>query len=385
MPITNRIRLPLKINRPQFQEQREVFRKANGVTRVLSVVIQKQYQGETDLLPEKLHERIKIALAHDTVNIEGERYVGGVVQDGDYTIEWVEFLDFPIAKANFKVNATPFDASNTNCGTCEDFTQVVCVDDDLGTVGEDEDHSVPVLDNDAICCYPFEISLVTFNSDYLDSCVINGNNIDIHTKTGLTSQDDVVLATYRVTCEGGLYDEANIIADIDGTVEPACAQPSFIDAGIGADGPGTAAPNWGAVVPDPVGYNYALYLLPDNVTPIDSGTTTAISVLYNPLAPGSYLFTVITDCGDGNLAAPLSVNFSMPEAETGCGNYSLRVTAHPLQQTFTYLDCEGNYQNVLVYAGTLRYICAAQTSPGNPISITSGHPTASQILYVDEC
>lgn len=383
MPIVNRIRLPVKLKAPQFLEQREVFRKSNGVTKVLSVVIQKQYLGETDLLPEKLHERIKIALSHDTVNIEGERYVGGVVQDGDYTIEWVEFLDFPIAKANFKVNVTPFDASNTNCGTCEDFTQVVCEDDDLGTVGEDQDHSVPVLDNDAICCYPFEISLITFNSDYLDSCVINGNNIDIHTKTGLTSQDDVVLVTYRVTCEGGLYDEANIIADIEGTLEPACAQPSFIDAGIGADGPGTAAPNWGAVVPDPVGYNYALYLLPDNVTPIDSGTTTAISVLYNPLAPGDYLFTVITDCGEGNLAAPLSIEFTMAEQSIDCGNYRLQVVGFPLTQSATYIDCNGDYQTVIYNSSAPRFICAAQYSPGLPYSIQPSGPTV--ITYIDEC
>lgn len=385
MAFINRIRIPIKLMRPQLTEESEKFTKANGAIKTLSVVIKKEYEGETDHWPEKMHDRLKIALAHDTVNIEGERYIGGISATGDYNIEWPDFLDYPFGKAKFKVNATPFNASNSNCASCDDYSQVVCEDDDIGLIGEDESQSVPVTDNDAICCYPFEISIVSFNADLIDSPVVNGNNIDIHTKTGLTSADNVVLATYRVTCESGLYDEADIIADIDGTVEPTCNQPSFLDAGLGADGPGTAAPNWDEPVPAPVGYNYALYLLPDTVTPIDSGTTTATSVLYNPLAPGDYRFILIADCGDGELASPLTVDFTIPEAEVGCGNYQLRVTAHPLSQSATYLDCNGNYQTVIFTSTNVRLICAAQTTPGNPISIVRSHPASSQLLYIDEC
>jgi hypothetical protein len=73
MSFLNRFRLPLKITRAQFPIAREVFTKSNGETVVLSAVISKTYQGETDFLPEKLHERIVVALSHDTVNIEGEK------------------------------------------------------------------------------------------------------------------------------------------------------------------------------------------------------------------------------------------------------------------------------------------------------------------------
>jgi len=385
MAFINRIRLPIKITRPQLTEERESFTKANGATKTLSVVIKKEYEGQTDHWPEKMHDRLKIALAHDTVTIEGERYVGGISATGDYTIEWPDFLDHPFGKAQFKVLATPFNASNSNCATCDDFAQVVCEDDDLGTIGEDESQSVAVLDNDSICCYPFEISLVTFNSDYLDSCVINGNNIEIHTKTGLVTANDVRLVTYQVTCESGLFDEADIIADIEGTVEPECGQPSFLDAGLGSAGPGSAAPNWDEPVPAPVGYNYALYLLPDTVTPIDSGSTTATSVLYEDLEPGDYRFTLIVDCGEGGLSAPLEVDFTIAETALGCGRYQLRVIAHPLSQNATYQDCNGDDQTVNYTSGSPRLICAAETSPGNPVSIVPNNPASTQILYIDEC
>src|SRR5688572_11990655 len=115
MAFKNRVRLPIKLHKPQFPEETEEYRKANGVTVVLSVVIRKVYEGQTDSLPEKLHERLKIALRHDSVIIEGDKYVGAITQEGSYDIEWIDFLSKPIAQAKFKANVTPFNASNSNC------------------------------------------------------------------------------------------------------------------------------------------------------------------------------------------------------------------------------------------------------------------------------
>src|SRR5688500_4747561 len=99
MAFTNRVRLPFKLHKPQFVETREDYRKANGETKTLSVVIRKVYEGVTDDMSEKLHERLKIALAHDNVVVEGDRYVGVITQEADYQIEWSDFLSRPIAPA----------------------------------------------------------------------------------------------------------------------------------------------------------------------------------------------------------------------------------------------------------------------------------------------
>lgn len=382
MPFLNRIRLPFYLRRPQFVEDREVFTKADGDIKTLSVVIKKQYEGDTELWPEKIHERFKIALAHDHVSVEGDRYVGAISQEGDYTIEWPDYLDYPIAKAAFKANVTPYDASNSNCGTCDEFTQVVTEDDDIGIVGEDETVSVAVTDNDAICCYPFELTITSINSDLVASAVVNGLNIDVTTKTPLTSQNDAVLVTYRVTCDNDQYDEADIIADIDGSIEPECNQPSFLDAGLGADGPGTAAPNWDVPTPTPVGYNYSLYLLPDEVTPIDTGTTTDTSILYADLEPGDYKFVLIADCGDGNFAAPLEVEFTIGEVSEGCGQYRLQPIGHGSSGMVTYMNCSGEFVTVNVTLPQ-RIICALENSPGDPVSISG--PASISVTYLSPC
>src|ERR1700749_4669286 len=102
MRFSNRIRLPFKLHKPQFLEDANRYRKANGVTVTLSVVVRKVYEGLTDSIPEKLHERLKIALVHDSVQVEGDKYVGVITQEGDYQIEWQDFLSYPLAQGKFK-------------------------------------------------------------------------------------------------------------------------------------------------------------------------------------------------------------------------------------------------------------------------------------------
>lgn len=77
MAFRNRFRLPLELRSPQFIDDQEKFIKANGEIVTLSAIVRKQYDVRTDYMPEKWHERLKIALAHDSVNIEDTRYFGG--------------------------------------------------------------------------------------------------------------------------------------------------------------------------------------------------------------------------------------------------------------------------------------------------------------------
>ena len=58
MTFKNRIRLPFYLSRPQFPDEKNIFRLANGVAKVQSIVIRKVYEGETDYLTEDQHQRL---------------------------------------------------------------------------------------------------------------------------------------------------------------------------------------------------------------------------------------------------------------------------------------------------------------------------------------
>lgn len=397
MPFINRYRLPLKISKAQFPIAREVFTKSNGATVVLSAVISKTYQGETDYLPEKLHERIVVALSHDTVNIEGEKYLGGIVLNGEYSPSWPDFLDYPLAKASFEVLVSPFAARNTNCGTCTEYSQVVTEDDNIGTVGEDETVIVAILYNDAICCSPFEISVVTFNTTYLDSANVVDNTLVIHTKTGIPIQNSVILATYRVTCENGMYDEANVIANVAGSVEECLSPTDLAPINITST---TARGTWQAPDPAPAcGYIWRLYLLSDLGTPVDSGTTMDTFVDFVDLEPDTeYQYWISADCCEGD-ESPFVVDgfLTQPASESGiCGQYSVEFQdscGNPLHYAdVTYLDCNDSYQSMTVFYLSPQTVCMKQTSPGSPIyyevTFTNAPPECLVGIianYIGEC
>lgn len=386
MAFVNRIRLPFKITRPQFQEERDIFRESNGRIRVLNSVIRKRYEGETDHWPEKLHDRFKIALSHDHVTIEGEKYVGEAVQDGDYTINWPDFLDYPLAKAQFYVFATPFDASNSNCGTCEDFIQVVANDDIIpGDVPENHQISMSPLANDDICCDPVQISIVTANPDYVQSVqVVEGiNGLVINTKAEFASQNNVILVTYRVQCENGQYDEANIIANMVGSMEAVCESP--VNLNVAATDTTALAFDWDAPTNPPANYQYELYEADDLGVPSQTGSTTDTEVSFGGLIPSfGYRFYLRSDCGDGNFSDWQYIDAStQPEDQpSNCGRYRVQHSLF-VPKSFTYIDCAGNEQMEALVGTTPKEVCMLQNSPGSPVYFSGG--SFVTITYLGQC
>jgi hypothetical protein len=368
MPFKNRIRLPFYVTRPQFPTESNTFRLANGRVKTLSSIIRKVFEGETENLPREIHERLIVALKHDDVTIEGKYYLGGISLDGDYEIDWQNFLDFPLAKAAFKVEVTPFDYSNDNCQTCEDLSQVVCEDDDLGTVNEDDTITVHVLNNDSICCTPVTISLVTYNSDYLDSCIISGDGIIIHLKPILPDANGVVLVTYRAECPNGAYDEANIIADINGSAPPVCLAPTGLF--MSDVNTNSATVNWTAPTPAPASYDWEIYnaLFPGVL--VQSGNTVNDFIEINSLFPNTvYNFFVRGNCG-GSQSNFVSIQFQTlaEDATEFCGSYTLANTT-PSPKLIGYVNCSGDSINQAMAPYQVINICALQTSPGVPIEI----------------
>lgn len=388
MSFVNRIRLPIKITRPQLQAEREIFRKANGEIKVFSVIIRKQYEGETDLLPEKLHDRLMIALNHDDVRIEGERYIGNVVQDGDYTISWVEFLDYPIAKATFKVFATPFDASNTNCGTCEQTIQVVANDDDLGNVNEGDTLDVNVLQNDDVCCEPVAITFITTNSVYVQSITVTPQNtLEIVLKTNLFTQNNVTLARYRIQCENGQYDEAGIYANVIGTAGDACLSPTDLEV-VNVEGD-VAQLDWNNAGLN--AYEWKLYAQPDLVTPVQSGSVLVSNITLSGLELGiGYVFMVRTICAEDQFSNFAQIEFETnpPAGNDTCGTYLVCFNdperPSTTQAVIQYLNCNGNFALINLDNFDCVSICALQDSPGDPVNIHANLPEVT-INYIGLC
>lgn len=389
MAFKNRIRLPMKITRPQFPEERQSFRKANGQVKTLSVVVRKTYEGETDYLPELWHQRLKIALAHDTVIIEGEKYIGEVAQDGEYTIDWPDFMDYPTAKAEFTVQVTPFDATNANCQSCEEALQLSLEDDTFpDPLEEEETYGLNLSENDSICCYPAAFSLQSYNADYLSAATLNPatGELSVTLKDGLVSANGLLLATYRVTCPNGGYDEANVYANVSGSTSGCLAPPSISKGGTTTT---SVTLHWTDPGYAPAGgYDWEIRTVANPGVIVQSGNTSLLTVTISSLDPNTaYTFYVRSNCGEGDTSNQISTTVTtLPESEV-CGSYEVGYnngSGNPSESAnISVRGCDGIVRVALVYNMSSVIVCAQQTSPGNPVQITG--PAGTSINYVGLC
>lgn len=372
MAFKNRIRLPVRTKWPQFPEERQVFRFADGVSKTISVQVRKTYILETTLMPERLHERLKIALAHDTVNIENDRLLSGVTQDGAYQIEWPDFQDFPLGKGGTTIQVTPFNATNSNCKTCEEFAQVSAVDDTIPNpmyesgLQEGAEYSLDLSTNDSVCCYPAVWSLSSYNADYLDDASVNADTgvLSVTLGTGLSAGNNILLATYRITCPNGDYDEANVYADIDGS-EPGCFGPeNVVISEIESD---SIVVTFDDPAIPPLLYELFIYEADNLVDVIYAASGPAGSYPIPGLSPSTdYIVRIIGNCA-GSDSSPVDTPFTTaePSEESTCGQYELTMDNGTLEfdsANVTYIDCEGEELTVIVTNTNTRTICALQTS-----------------------
>lgn len=384
MSFKNRIRLPIKLTRPQFPKDKSTFRYADGTTQTLSVVVKKTYEGETDYMAEKWHQRLVIAMEHDNVTIEGDKYLGDVVTDGDYSIDWPKFMDYPTAKAEFTVQVTPFDNTNDNCQTCEEAQQL-SVENDVfpDPLEEDTDYSIDVADNDNICCYPAVFSISSYNTDYITSAEIDQlGNVTLHTKASFMSGNGVKLLTYRVTCPNGRYDEADITGDMDGSI-PGCLAPSDpVASGITAT---SAHINFTASPSVPHHYLWRLFKTSAPGVQVQTGTSTTVLTLTGLSAGTAYKWFVRAQCEEGNddetASNFIELDFMTNTASASCGEYKLNFNdpfGGPGAGTNAeYQDCNGVNQPIFVPNNITRVFCARQTTPGVPVYIFSNAATLS--------
>ena len=366
-----RIRLPIEVKRPQFPTEREVFRLANGVSRTIKAVIRKTYAGETDYMPEKWHERLVIALNHDEVTIEGDKYLGGITLDSEYNITWPEFFDYPTAKADFIIQTTPFDATNANCQSCEEANQLTLVDDTIpGTITEGEVLTYNIADNDNICCYPAVFSLITYDSTYIASATIDENGLlSLTAAASFPTSSLREFLTYRVSCPNGAYDEAIVSSVFSGSLPAVCGEVSAVSVEVtGQD----AEVTFTEPSPEAQSYSWEVRDVLNIGVVVDSGSVSYSPINITGLPTGvEYRVFITSVCYGGGESETVIEDFTVAE-ESGesCGRFSgwwYGPNGLPSEYTiFNYINCAGNSQNDIIFHGQTKTFCALQTSPGNP-------------------
>lgn len=362
----NRVRLPIYLKGAQFPAEANRFRLANGATKTLSVVIRKTYSLVTDYLPERMHQRLTIALNHDEVNIEGDRYAGGVSVDGEYKIEWPDFLDYPLAPAEVQIQVTSFAATNDNCQTCEEMAQIDLEDDTIeNPIDEGDSATINVFENDSICCSPITAEIISYNTSYVDSVDLEENgDMTINIKDSAPSATNLLLVTYRVSCPNGGYDEANVYGSIEGTA-PACTPPSNLVYTHVGDGDDKVEWDGGGI------FSWKLYTCDNLGTPVKQGTGAAE---WNDLsAGGCYVFSVRKICGVNDYSEWVSLEFNVPGSVESCGEFTLTNNQYPdlAVDSCSYMNCEGIITNIVVK--TTRVVCMLMSSGNAPVYFQSSN------------
>ena len=110
----NKIRLPLRIFNAQYPQEDEVYITREGKRKVMFAKVDKEWELETDYLPEEWHEKIIVALSHDVVYIDDER----VQRTEPYQLDWDSVLETDCTdaikgRAKVQQNKT---VRNSNCG-----------------------------------------------------------------------------------------------------------------------------------------------------------------------------------------------------------------------------------------------------------------------------
>jgi hypothetical protein len=99
----NRVRLPMLLNNPQYPQSDSIYKRFTGKRVTLSATIDKEWELETGYLSDALHEKLLVALSHDSIWVDGKSYT----KSDEYSIDWGSPLEQngeKTAKASCKVS-----------------------------------------------------------------------------------------------------------------------------------------------------------------------------------------------------------------------------------------------------------------------------------------
>lgn len=118
---SNTIRLPIYFKEPIVNSEKNVYVRSDGSRKLLSARLAKKYKGIVDHVPEEVHQKLVVALNHDTVRFAPENYsnVNGfsIRFEDEYNNNFPEVMqNVNIWSADFTIFETPFNNFNSNCG-----------------------------------------------------------------------------------------------------------------------------------------------------------------------------------------------------------------------------------------------------------------------------
>jgi len=113
----NIIRLPIYFRNPQPKNDQKVYLRSDGTRTKLYAKLSKQYEALVDYTTEEVHQKLVVALSHDSVNfVTDNNYELECTFEDEYNQEFPSVMQgINIWNAKFNVMETPFDEQNNNC------------------------------------------------------------------------------------------------------------------------------------------------------------------------------------------------------------------------------------------------------------------------------
>ncbi len=99
----NTVLLPILLTSPQFAQTDKIYETRNGEQIVLYATIHKEYEGETEYIPETWHQKIVAALSCDEIYINGERVTKSDSYEIDHDNYTFSKCGIRLTRATFKV------------------------------------------------------------------------------------------------------------------------------------------------------------------------------------------------------------------------------------------------------------------------------------------
>lgn len=108
------VTLPMRLHAPQFPQDDNVYIDGNGVRHLLSSKIDKEFELETEYMPEDWHEKTVVMLAHDWVALNDTRLQKSAPYEIDYEEEDKLPCGITLNKASAKLTKNTT-IRNSNC------------------------------------------------------------------------------------------------------------------------------------------------------------------------------------------------------------------------------------------------------------------------------
>lgn len=117
--LINEIRLPMYATSPAFDIEQQTYVRSNGIRTKVFARLAKKYKFVTDFLPEEIHQKLVVALNHDTVyiTVSENQYLLQCTFENEYNQDFPSIMQgMNVWPADFQVYETPFNEINNNCG-----------------------------------------------------------------------------------------------------------------------------------------------------------------------------------------------------------------------------------------------------------------------------